>query len=193
MKPNAIHYLSLAKKAGRIAVGEEAVGAAAGAGRAWRLRGAGDAPAGTLRRARNLVAGSGRPLAVVPFTKEELGTALGKTVVSLAALTDPALALAFLQALEDPQQYAAALEDLTNRTKRVRQRQAEEKAHQKNLRLGKHRHQPHMPAADHRSGSGRAAGAQAKRQAKPAVQTQVPKGGTAVRKHGKKSYGGAES
>ena len=154
MKPNAIHYLSLAKKAGRIAVGEEAVGAAARACRARLL----------------LVA-----------------------VVSLAALTDPALALAFLQALEDPQQYAAALEDLTNRTKRVRQRQAEEKAHQKNLRLGKHRHQPHMPAADHRSGSGRAAGAQAKRQAKPAVQTQVPKAGAAVRKHGKKSYGGAES
>ena len=185
MKPNAIHYLSLAKKAGRIAVGEEAVGAAARACRARLLLVAGDAPAGTLRRARNL--------AVVPFTKEELGTALGKTVVSLAALTDPALALAFLQALEDPQQYAAALEDLTNRTKRVRQRQAEEKAHQKNLRLGKHRHQPHMPAADHRSGSGRAAGAQAKRQAKPAVQTQVPKAGAAVRKHGKKSYGGAES
>ena len=193
MKPNAIHYLSLAKKAGRIAVGEEAVGAAARACRARLLLVAGDAPAGTLRRARNLVAGSGRPLAVVPFTQEELGTALGKTVVSLAALTDPALALAFLQALEDPQQYAAALEDLTNRTKRVRQRQAEEKAHQKNLRLGKHRHQPHMPAADHRSGSGRAAGAQAKRQAKPAVQTQVPKAGAAVRKHGKKSYGGAES
>ena len=89
MKPNAIHYLSLAKKAGRIAVGEEAVGAAARACRARLLLVAGDAPAGTLRRARNLVAGSGRPLAVVPFTKEELGTALGKTVVSLAALTDP--------------------------------------------------------------------------------------------------------
>lgn len=67
------------------------------------------------------MAGSGQQLAVVPFSKEELGAALGKSVVSLAAITDPALALAFLQALEDPQRYEGALEDLANRTKRVRQ------------------------------------------------------------------------
>ena len=105
MKPNAINYLSLAKKAGRIEIGEESAGAAARACHARLLLVAKDAPDGALRRARNFVAGSGQQLAVVPFSKEELGAALGKSVVSLAAITDPALALAFLQALEDPQRY----------------------------------------------------------------------------------------
>ncbi len=63
---------------------------------------------------------------MVPFSKGT-GRGLGKSVVSLAAITDPALALAFLQALEDPQRYEGALEDLANRTKRVRQRQLEGK------------------------------------------------------------------
>ena len=96
MKPNAINYLSLAKKAGRIEIGEESAGAAARACHARLLLVAKDAPDGALRRARNFVAGSGQQLAVVPFSKEELGAALGKSVVSLAAITDPALALAFL-------------------------------------------------------------------------------------------------
>ena len=122
---------------------------------------------------------------------EELGAALGKSVVSLAAITDPALALAFLQALEDPQRYEGALEDLANRTKRVRQRQLEEKAHQKNLQRGKRRRQPGGPAGHHKAGPGTPV-AQSKRQAKPAVRKQAPGSGSAVRKHGKKSHGGAE-
>ena len=191
MKPNAINYLSLAKKAGRIEIGEESAGAAARACHARLLLVAKDAPDGALRRARNFVAGSGQQLAVVPFSKEELGAALGKSVVSLAAITDPALALAFLQALEDPQRYAGALEDLANRTKRVRQRQLEEKAHQKNLQRGKRRRQTGGPAGHHKAGPGTPV-AQSKRQAKPAVRKQAPGSGSAVRKHGKKSHGGAE-
>ena len=172
MKPNAINYLSLAKKAGRIEIGEESAGAAARACHARLLLVAKDAPDGALRRARNFVAGSGQQLAVVPFSKEELGAALGKSVVSLAAITDPALALA-------------------NRTKRVRQRQLEEKAHQKNLQRGKRRRQPGGPAGHHKAGPGTPV-AQSKRQAKPAVRKQAPGSGSAVRKHGKKSHGGAE-
>ena len=174
MKPNAINYLSLAKKAGRIEIGEESAGAAARACHARLLLVAKDAPDGALRRARNFVAGSGQQLAVVPFSKEELG-----------------LALAFLQALEDPQRYEGALEDLANRTKRVRQRQLEEKAHQKNLQRGKRRRQPGGPAGHHKAGPGTPV-AQSKRQAKPAVRKQAPGSGSAVRKHGKKSHGGAE-
>ena len=69
MKPNAINYLSLAKKAGRIEIGEESAGAAARACHARLLLVAKDAPDGALRRARNFVAGSGQQLAVVPFPK----------------------------------------------------------------------------------------------------------------------------
>ena len=147
MKPNAIGYLSLAKKAGRIEIGEEAVGAAARSGHARLLILANDAPGRALRQARNMVTCTDQQMVLVPFTREELGAALGKSLISFAAITDPALALAFLQALEDPQRYAGALENLTRQTKR---------------------------------------------QAKPAAPKQSPGRGPAVRKHGKKSHGGAE-
>ena len=78
MKPNAINYLSLAKKAGRTEIGR-------GIRRSSRPSLPCQAPArcqgrsrrGRWRRARNFVAGSGQQLAVVPFSKEELGAALG--------------------------------------------------------------------------------------------------------------------
>ncbi len=95
MKPNAIGYLSLAKKAGRIEIGEEAVGAAARSGHARLLILANDAPGRALRRARNMVTCTDQQMVLVPFTREELGAALGKSLISFAAITDPALALAF--------------------------------------------------------------------------------------------------
>lgn len=180
MKPNAIGYLSLAKKAGRIELGEEAVLAAARSGHARLLIVANDAPGRALRRARNMVVGTDQQMALVPFTREELGAALGKSLISFAAITDPALALAFLQALEEPQRYADVLENLTRQTRRVRQRQLEEKAHQRNLLRGKHRHQPKPPADHPKAGPGSPA-AQSKRQAKPAAPKQSPGRGPAVR------------
>ncbi len=137
MKPNAINYLSLARKAGRIEVGEEPVGAAARAGHARLILVASDAPDNTCRRAKNFVAGTDQQMVVLPFTKEEMGAALGRTVVALAAMTDPAMALSFLKALEDDARYAGAVEVLTVKADRFRRHQLEEKAHEKNLRKGK--------------------------------------------------------
>ena len=48
-----------------------------------------------------------------------------------------AMALAFVKALGDPEKHKEALESLDRRTKRIRQRQQEEKNHQRNLRQGK--------------------------------------------------------
>lgn len=137
MKPNAINYLSLARKAGRIEVGEEPAGAAARSGHARLLLVASDAPDNTRRRAKNFVAGTDQQMVVLPFTKEEMGTALGRTVVALAAMTDPAMALSFLKALEDEARYGKAIEALTAKADRFRRHQLEEKAHQRNLRMGK--------------------------------------------------------
>lgn len=137
MKPNAINYLSLARKAGRIEVGEEPVGAAARAGHARLVLVASDAPDNTHRRARNFVAGTDQQMVVLPFTKEEMGIALGRSVVALAAMTDPAMALAFLNALEDPQKYGQAVGQLTLKADRMRQHQREQKAHERNVRTGK--------------------------------------------------------
>jgi len=187
MKPNAINYLSLAKKAGRIEVGEEPTGAAARAIHARLVILASDAPDNTRRRARSFVAGTGQQLVTVPFSKEELGAALGKSVVAMAAITDPALALAFLKALEDDGRYAQAIEDLTGRARRVRLRQQEEKAHQRNLRQGRKKQQPPTPAADGKAG--RKPGP--RRQAWPAAPEEATVNRPAGRKPGKK-HGGAK-
>lgn len=146
MNPKAINYLSLARKAGRIEVGEEPVGAAARAGYARLILIASDAPDNTRRRAKNFAAGTEQQLAVLPFTKEEMGAALGRTVVALAAMTDPAMALAFLKALDDAERYGEAIALLTVKSERIRRHQQEEKAHQKNLRTGKFRRESQVKA-----------------------------------------------
>ena len=136
MKPNAAQYLSLAKKAGRLKLERNRWAAAARAGKARLVILAGDAPDNTRRRAAAFVAGTGQILVTVPLTKAELGSALGRTVVAMAAFTDAALALAFLQALEDPAQYGSAMTEMENQAARLRQRQKEARAHRQNLRRG---------------------------------------------------------
>ena len=133
----ALNYLSLARKAGRIELGEEPVGAAARAKKARLILVASDAGDHSWRRAKSFVAGTEQLCMKVPFTKDQLGEAIGRTSLAMAAFTDPALALAFVKALGDPAKYQEALESLDRRTQRIRQRQQEEKNHQRNLRQGK--------------------------------------------------------
>ena len=133
----ALNYLSLAKKARLIELGEEPVGAAARAQHARLVVVASDAGDHTWRRAQSFVAGTQQLLLHVPFTKDELGQATGRTSLAMAAFTDPALALAFVKALNQPEKHKNLLESLQKRTDRVQQRQAEAKAHQRNVRKGK--------------------------------------------------------
>ncbi len=132
----ARNYLSLARKAGRIELGEEPAGAAARAQKARLVIVAEDASDHTWRRAQSFVAGTDQQCVRVPFTKDQLGEAVGRSSLALAAITDPALALAFLKALEQPERYASALQSLDRRTRRVQARQAEAKAHQRNVKMG---------------------------------------------------------
>ena len=131
----ALNYLALARKAGRIELGEEPVGSAARAQQARLVVVAQDASDHTWRRAKSFVSDTGQNCVKIPFSKEEMGMAVGRTSLAIAAFTDPALALAFLRSLPAPD--AAVLEDLEKRTTRIRQRQAEEKAHQRNKKLGR--------------------------------------------------------
>ena len=133
----ARNYLSLARKAGRIELGEEPVGAVARAQKARLLVVASDAGDHTWRRAKSFVSGTDQPCIRVPFTKDELGQAVGRTSLALAALTDPALALAFVKALGTPEKYKDVLQSLETRTRRVQSRQAEARAHEKNIKKGK--------------------------------------------------------
>ena len=133
----ALNYLALARKAGRIELGEEPVGSAARAQQAKLVVVAGDAGDHTWRRAKSFVAGTKQLCVRVPYTKDEIGQAIGRTSLAIASFTDPALALAFVKALPQPEKYAQELQALEQRTQRVRQRQQEAKAHLRNVQKGK--------------------------------------------------------
>lgn len=133
----ALNYLALARKGGRVELGEEPVGAAARALKARLIVVASDAGDHTWRRAKSFSAGTDQPCVKLPYTKDEVGLAVGRTSLAIAAFTDPALALAFLKALPTPEKYAEELASLEKRTQRVQQRQREAKAHEKNVKKGK--------------------------------------------------------
>ena len=78
----------------------------------------------------------------VPYTKQELGQATGRTELALAALTDPSMAVAFVKALENPEKYTGVLEELTQKAQRIEARQKEAKAHLKNVKKGQFRRKP---------------------------------------------------
>ena len=128
---------ALARKGGNIVLGEEQAGAAARASRARLMLLASDAGGHTVRRAKSFVAGTAQPLLTLPYTRDELGDALGTTSCAIAAITDVQLALAFVKTLGEPEKYADLLQELDERVKRVEKRRAEEKAHRRNVRHGK--------------------------------------------------------
>ena len=133
----ALNYMSLARKAGLIELGEEPVGAAARAQKARLVAVAKDAGDHTWRRAKSFVAGTDQVCVHTPYTKDEMGQATGRTSLALAAFTDPAMALAFLKALPQQERYCEELKALESRAQKVRQRRDEARAHEKNKRVGK--------------------------------------------------------
>ena len=132
-----LNYLALARKAGKAELGEEPVGAAARALHAHLIVVASDASDHTWRRAKSFAAGTHQQCIRLPYTKDELGFVIGRQALAIAAITDAGMALAMVEALGQPEKYKATIEVLTDRVKRLRQRQSEAKAHQRNVRKGK--------------------------------------------------------
>ncbi len=117
----ALSYLALARKGGMAILGEASASAAARSGRAALLLAAADVSEHTWRQLQNSADASGRPCIRLPYGRSELGPAVGRTELAAAAVTDRALALALVQALDRPQQYGSALEWLSrgkNRSKK---------------------------------------------------------------------------
>ena len=133
----ALNYLSLGRKAGLIELGEEPVGGATRALKARLVVVASDAGDHTWRRAKSFVAGTDQVCVRVPYTKDEMGQATGRTSLAIAAFTDPSMALAFVKALPQQERYSEELKALENRAQKARQRQTEARAHEKNKRMGK--------------------------------------------------------
>lgn len=136
-RDKSLGLLSISRKGGNIVLGEEQTSAVARAGRARLLLLASDAGGHTVRRAKASVAGTAQPLLTLPYTRDELGDALGTTTCAIAAITDVRLAQAFVKTLGEPEKYAALLQELDVRVQRVEKRRAEEKAHRYNVRHGK--------------------------------------------------------
>ena len=95
----ALNYLSLARKAGLAELGEEPVGAAARAGKAYVILVASDAGDHTWRRAKAFAAGTDQQCIRLDCTKEEMGFVVGRQSLAIAAITDVRLALAMVEAL----------------------------------------------------------------------------------------------
>ena len=132
-----LNYLALARKGGMAELGEEPVGAAARAGKAHLILVAGDASDHTWRRAKSFAAGTDQQCVRLKATKEEMGFAVGRTSLAIAAVTDARLALALVTALDEPETNKQTLEVLTAKAEKARKRQAEAKAHARNVRKGK--------------------------------------------------------
>ena len=131
----ALNYLSLARKGGMAELGEEPVGGAARSGKAYVILVASDAGDHTWRRAKSFAAGTDQQAIKLPYNKDEMGLATGRTALAIAAITDVSMALALVSSL--PQPPAEAVEVLTAKAEKAKKRKAEAKAHQKNVRMGK--------------------------------------------------------
>ena len=133
----ALNYLALARKGGMAELGEEPVGAAARAGKAYVILVASDAGDHTWRRAKAFAAGTDQQAIRLPYTKDEMGMATGRSSLAIAAITDAALALALVRSLPEQAAFQEAAAVLEQKVARQKQRHKEAAAHKKNVRSGK--------------------------------------------------------
>ena len=133
----ALSLLALARKGGIAELGEEPVGGAARGGKAYVILVAKDASDHTWRRAKSFAAGTEQQCVRLPWTKDQLGAAIGRDTLAIAAITDVQMALALVAALPQEESNKPALEVLTAKAAKAKQRQQEAKAHRRTLRRGK--------------------------------------------------------
>ncbi len=136
-----LSLLGLSLRGNHLVVGEEPVEAAARAKDARVLLLAADAADNTRRRAERFADAGNCMWIRVPYTKEQLGQATGRSAAAIVALTDIGLAAALVRRLaeQDPERYAESARRLDLKAQRAAERRAELLAHEKNLRQGKRR------------------------------------------------------
>ena len=121
---NVLSLLGLALRGGRLAVGEEPTALAAKGGQARLLLTSPDAAGNTLRRAEHLAEEGHCLHLTLPFSKAELGGALGRGSAAVAALTDTGLAAAVAERLAqaDPERYGEAAARMELKRRRAKER-----------------------------------------------------------------------
>ena len=139
---NILNMLGLALRAKKLEVGEEPVGAICRARDCRLILVARDAADNTFRRVRHF-ADAGQCLWIsVPFTKEEMGFAVGRSACAIMGLTDIGFAesIAKKLAAANPEKYTQTAEQLSVKAQRAAQRRKEQQAHEKNIRTGGKKH-----------------------------------------------------
>lgn len=91
-----LKFLGLAKKSGKLIIGDEAVSEAAGA--AKLICTAEDLSPGSLKRAQRAAEIGGVRIITLPHTKEDIGLALGRRPCGILALMDEGFASAVYEA-----------------------------------------------------------------------------------------------
>lgn len=139
MNDSILHLLGLARKAARLEIGEEPVGAVCRARQAKLVLIASDAAPNTFRRAAHFGEAGNVLWLALPQTKDELGFALGRGSVAMLALTDIGFASTIVKKLAaaNPDKYGAAAASLDVKATKALQRQKEQRQHEKNLKQGK--------------------------------------------------------
>ena len=122
----ALNYLGIARMSGTIELGEENAKALVKAGKARLLLLAQDASDGLKKRAEGYVYGFRTPVVPLPFTKEELGGAVGRAQCAVAAVRDLGLAKSLADALAA--EYGEAYAPLAQELREKQERQARRKA-----------------------------------------------------------------
>ena len=79
----ALSLLALARKGGIAELGEEPVGGAARGGKAYVILVAKDASDHTWRRAKSFAAGTEQQCVRLPWTKDQLGAAIGRDTLAI--------------------------------------------------------------------------------------------------------------
>lgn len=136
MSSDLLSTVGLALRAGRLELGEEPVGAACRARKARLLLLAADAADNTRRRAAHFAEAGKVPAAALPFSKEELGAAVGRRSCAMLALTDIGMAAALAKRLAalDEGQYGPLVPALDDKAQRARERQKEQARHDRKKR-----------------------------------------------------------
>ncbi|MCC8122468.1 MAG: ribosomal L7Ae/L30e/S12e/Gadd45 family protein [Oscillospiraceae bacterium] len=136
---NLCGLLGIAKKAGRLEIGEEPVGAVARARKAKLILLASDAADNSARRAARFAQAGAVPCVRVPLTKAELGGSLGRASCAMLAITDTgfAAAVAGQLAAADGAEYGALAETLGGSAEREKRRRQEQLRHEKNRKKAK--------------------------------------------------------
>ncbi len=170
-----LHLLGLAKKAGRLEIGEEPVGALCRARHARLILLASDAAPNTRRRCAHFGEIGNVLWLELPATKAELGFCLGRTSCAMLALSDAGVAASIVEKLsaQNPERYGPAAQQLRTKADRMLQRQREKRQHEKNLRQGKHKPwaSPPQPKQEQTAKDSKSQGGPDRKKSRPARPT----------------------